>query len=163
MNTPADIEKKFWKELKSDMTVMLALVGVDSGHARPMTAQLDGEEGPIWFFGSKDSELGTRLNAVGNAPAVFSFAGKDHKLFASVTGTLSEESSREMIERLWNPFVAAWYDGKDDPKLLLMRMNPEEGQIWLDGSSLIAGIKMLLGVSDPKQDYANKVAKVDLR
>jgi hypothetical protein len=34
--------------------------------------------------------------------------------------------------------------------------------VWLNGSSVVAGIKMLLGV-DPKQDYKDKVAKVDLR
>ena len=165
MNSPADIEKKFWKELKSDMTVMLGVVGASSagdGHARPMTAQLDGDEGPIWFFGSKDSALGNALGTAGSANAMFTFVGKNHNLFASVHGTLGVEANREMVERLWNPFVAAWYEGKDDPKLLLMRMNPSQGQIWLDGSSLIAGIKMLLGVSDPKKDYADKVAKVDL-
>ena len=42
-----------------------------------------------------------------------------------------------------------------------MRLDPTKGQIWLDGSSLIAGIKMVLGV-DPKKDYKDKVAKVDL-
>lgn len=162
MNTPADIEKKFWKELKADMTVMLGLVGAEAGHARPMTAQLEGDEGPIWFFGSKDSELGKALGDSGSHDAAFTFAGKDHNVFASVHGRLTADNRRDMIDRLWNPFVAAWYEGKDDPKLLLMRMNPGQGQIWIDGSSLIAGIKMLMGVSDPKKDYADKVAKVDL-
>ena len=35
------------------------------------------------------------------------------------------------------------------------------GEIWLDGSSLVAGIKMLVGI-DPKKDYRDKVATVDL-
>ena len=48
---PAELEEKFWKSLKSDMTMMLGLQGVDDGHTRPMTAQLDEEAaGPIWFF-----------------------------------------------------------------------------------------------------------------
>ena len=29
--------------------------GVEDGHARPMTAQVDGERGPIWLFTAKDS------------------------------------------------------------------------------------------------------------
>jgi general stress protein 26 len=161
MNTPADIERKFWKALKSDRTVMLGVAGADDGHTRPMTAQLDGDEGPIWFFGSKDSALAKTLGAAGSQPAVMAFAAKGHDLFASVHGSLSVETDRDMIARLWNPFVAAWYTGKDDPKLLLMRLNASAGQIWLDGSSLIAGIKMMLGV-DPTKDYKDKVAKVDL-
>mgnify|MGYP006140606399 CR=1 FL=1 len=45
-----------------------------------------------------------------------------------------------MIDRLWNPFVAAWYqEGKDDPKLALLRLDAERAEIWENGSSLIAG------------------------
>lgn len=161
MNTPADIESKFWKALKSDRTVMLGLAGADDGHARPMTAQLDGDQGPIWFFGAKNSALGESLGNHGGQDAVMAFVAKDHGVFASVHGQLSVEADPSMVERLWNPFVAAWYSGQDDPNLLLMRLDPGEGQIWLDGSSLIAGIKMMLGI-DPKQDDQAKVAKVDL-
>jgi general stress protein 26 len=67
-----------------------------------------------------------------------------------------------VVDRLWNRFVAAWYEhGKDDPKLALLRLDPDRGQIWLDGSSLVAGIKMMLGF-DPKEDYKDNVAKVNL-
>ena len=67
-----------------------------------------------------------------------------------------------MIDRLWNRFVAAWFDkGKDDPKLALLRFDTEQAEIWLDGSSVVAGIKMLLGF-DPKEDYKDHVAKVAL-
>ena len=31
-----------------------------------------------------------------------------------------------MIDRLWNPFVAAWFEGKDDPKLQLLRFDPAD-------------------------------------
>jgi general stress protein 26 len=161
MNTPADIEKKFWKALKSDRTVMLGVADADNSHTHPMTAQLDGDEGPIWFFGSKESALTNKLAVGGHKAAVMVFAAKDHDLFASVHGSLSVETDRAVFERLWSPFVAAWYTGKDDPKMLLMRLNPSEGQIWLDGSGVIAGIKMMLGVN-PKENFKNKVAKVDL-
>jgi general stress protein 26 len=63
---------------------------------------------------------------------------------------------------LWNRYVAAWYEGgKDDPKLALLRLDAEQAEIWLDGSSIVAGVKMLFG-SDPKQDYKDKVATVTL-
>jgi hypothetical protein len=45
MTSSAELESKFWKALRSDMTVMLGLNGVDDGHARPMTAQMDSDEG----------------------------------------------------------------------------------------------------------------------
>ena len=73
------------------------------------------------------------------------------------------DTDRAVIDRLWNRFVAAWFEGgKDDPKLALLRFDAERAEIWLDESSLLAGIELLFG-GDPKQDYSDKVAEVDLR
>ena len=55
--TPQELERKFWKALKSDRTLMLGLDGVEDGHSRPMTAQVEGESGPIWFFTGKPNAL----------------------------------------------------------------------------------------------------------
>ncbi len=41
--------------------MMIGLDGVEDGHARPMTANLDGEHGPIWFFTTNDNSLVRRL------------------------------------------------------------------------------------------------------
>ena len=161
MPSPQELEARFWKALKSDMTMMVGVDGQEDGHARPMTAQLDGDRGPIWFFTSKDSTL-AKLTDAGDR-AIATFTSKGHDLFATVHGTLAVDNDRAVIDRLWNRFVAAWYEGgKDDPKLLLMRLDAEQAEIWLDGSSLIAGIKMLMG-SDPKEDYKASVATVNLK
>ena len=161
MPNEAEITAKFWKALKSDRTVMLGLTQAEGGHARPMTAQVEGDEGgPIWFFTAKDTDLVEALGQGGDAN--LQFAEKGHDLFASVEGRLTPANDRATIDRLWNPFVAAWYEGgKDDPKLQLLRFDPGPAQIWLNANSLFAGIKTLLGV-DPKQDYQDKVARVDL-
>jgi len=159
-NTPQDLEKKFWKALKSDRTVMLGLQGAEDGHTRPMTAMIEGDQGgPIWFFTANDNILVQKLSS--GQRAVAAFAAKDHDLFASVHGSLHRDDNRSVIDRLWNPFVAAWYEGKDDPKLALLRLDAEQAEIWLNGSSLVAGLKILMG-RDPKQDYQDKVAKVTL-
>lgn len=155
-----EMEKRLWKALGSDRTMMLGLDGVEDGHARPMTAQVEEEGPPIWFFTSKDNGLVDRL-AEGNR-AIATFASKGHDLFATVHGALRIDNDRATIDRLWNPFVAAWFEGgKDDPKLALLRLDAERAEIWLDGSSLVAGVKALLGV-DPKKDYEDKVAEVEL-
>src|SRR5215217_1690068 len=57
------------------MTMMLGIARVDEAHTRPMTAQLDGDEGgPIWFFTAKDNDLVQQLR--GNDRAVATFASK---------------------------------------------------------------------------------------
>ena len=160
MPSEAEIEAKFWKALKSDRTVMLGLDGVEKGHARPMTAQFENDRSPIWFFTAKDTGLVQALSA--GDRAVATFAAKGHDLFATLHGRLSVDNDRATIDRLWNRFVAAWFEGgKDDPKLALLRLDAEHAEIWLDESSFLAGIKMLLG-ADPKEDYKDKVAEVEL-
>jgi general stress protein 26 len=155
------LQEKFWQALKSDRTMMLGLAGVDESHTRPMTAQLERDGGPIWFFTSIDSDLVKQLS--GSHRVVATFASKGHDMFAAIHGDLVVDNDRAAIDRLWNRFVAAWYEGgKDDPKLVLLRFDTERAEIWEDGSSLWAGIKMLFG-ADPKQDYKENVADVQLK
>jgi general stress protein 26 len=161
MPNPQEIEAKFWKALKSDMTMMLGLDGVEDGHARPMTANVIGQNKPIWFFTSSDNVIVKKLGASNRAIATFT--ARDHKLFATMHGTLALETDRAMIDRLWNKYVATWYEGgKSDPKLRLLRLHAERAEIWENASSLVAGIKLLFGM-DPKEEYKDKVAKVSLR
>ena len=162
MAEPHEIEAKFWKALRSDMTLMLGLDGVADSHTQPMTAQFedDQDSGPIWFFTSNETDLARELRESSNGVA--HFVSKGHDLFATMHGKLTIDNDRATIDRLWNRFVAAWFEsGKDDPKLTLLRFEPGRAQIWLNESSLLAGVKVLLG-RDPKEDYKGKVAEVSL-
>jgi pyridoxamine 5'-phosphate oxidase like protein len=89
MPLPNELEQKFWKALKSDMTMMLGIDGIEDGHARPMTAQLDGEGGPIWFFTAKDNTL------VRNSRTKFAEWGACHC-------HLYLERSRSLCNRPWD-------------------------------------------------------------
>ena len=156
-----ELEKKFWMSLKSDMVMMLGLVGVEESHTRPMTAQLRGSEGPIYFFTSRDNTMVQNLRA--DSRAIGTFASKDHDLFASVHGRLSLNDDPEVIDELWNTFVAAWYEGgKDDPELALIRFDADRAEIWENENGLFAGLKALFG-RDPKDDAKEHVAQVKLR
>ena len=162
MPNPQELQEKFWKALDSDRTLFLGLDGVDDGHAQPMTALRDADAagGPIWFFTTKDNGLVQAMREGHRAMA--HFASKGHDLWATIHGNLVLDHDRATIERLWNPFVAAWFEGgKDDPKLQLIRLDAERAQIWLDENSLFAGVKLLFG-ADPKQEYRDKVVEVTL-
>lgn len=159
MATPAELEAKLWKALRSDMTLMLGLSGEDDGHTRPMTAIIEeADRGPIWFFTSTDNEI---VHA-GGGRAVAAFVSKGHDLFATIHGQLTVDTDPATVDRLWNSMVAAWFEGKDDPKLRLLRLDPESARIWENAFSLVAGIKAIFG-ADPKEDYKDKVASVPLR
>lgn len=161
MPSEREIEDKFWKAMKNDRTVMLGLSTPEGADSQPMTAQLEDDgAGPIWFFTSKDTDLVRDLGE--GADAAIQFASKGHDLFATVRGDIRPNDDPAMIDRLWNPFVAAWYEGgKSDPKLQLLRFDAGHAQVWLNESSLFSGVKLLLG-RDPKKEYKDKVADIDL-
>ena len=162
MTDDSDITAAFWEYLRSDRTVMLGLEADAPTTLRPMTALVDGDDdrGPIWFFTATDTAIAQGLGT--QDLAILTFAAKGHAVFATVHGHLTRTTDRATIDRLWNPWVAAWYEGgKDDPKLALLRFDPATAEIWRNGSGLLAGLKLLLG-RDPKADYQDNVAKVSL-
>lgn len=159
MADDSQIEARFWKALKSDRIMMLGVDGVEDGFARPMAAQIDEDRSPIWFFASTDNHIVDAVQEGRRAIATFAAKGE---LYASIRGSLTLSEDRAMVDKLWNPQAAAWFEkGKDDPKLRLLRLDAEEAEIWLDGSSLVAGIKSLLGI-DPKADHKDDQATVAL-
>jgi general stress protein 26 len=79
-----------------------------------------------------------------------------------VRGTLQHETDRSVLDRLWSRSVAAWYEGgKQDPKLALLRFDPDDAQVWLNDSRLLTEVKVLFG-ADPKKLYGENGATVPL-
>lgn len=163
MASEKEITEKFWKSLHVDRTFMLGVDGAENGHFRPMTAITEHEHtGPVWIFTAQDNAVTKAIRNM-KKRAMAAYAAKDHGLFATIHGTIQLDMDREMIGKLWNPFIAAWFEeGKDDPKLALLRFEAQRGEIWLNENSLIAGVRMLFGAGDPKEEYEDKVAKVRL-
>ncbi len=161
MATDAEIEAKFWSALKTEPTIMLGLDGARDGHTQPMTAITEQDEsGPLWFFANKDNGI---IAALGEGHrAIATYTAKGHDLFATVHGGLTVHTDRATIDRLWNPHVEAWFkEGRNDPNIALLKLDAETAQIWLNGSSIAAAVKRLLG-RDPQKDYQGKVAEVTL-
>ena len=159
-----EIEDKFWSELKGSPFVMLGVEGTRDGATQPMTANFEDQDrdaGVLWFFTAKDHDL-TRAMGQSNR-AIGSFASKGHDLFASLRGTLEIVNDRATIDRLWSPIVAQWYEGKEDPKLALVRFDVENAKIWksdIEGF-LKPALNKLLG-RKPEAGIKEKVAEVEL-
>ena len=155
-----DLEARFWKTIDSERTVMLGAAGL---HPRPMTAMAENSRGPLWFFTASDTDFGEALERGRSLQALAMVMSKDHELFATVGGSLVRDRDPANIERLWNPWVSAWFPGgMDDPKVRLLRMETSGAEIWLNENSLFAGMKMLLGI-DPKKAYRDSAATVRLK
>lgn len=162
----ADLEKKLWKGLESSSPfVMLGLKGVEDSRTRPMTAQIDEKDGrkTIYFFADKRESI---VQGIGDThEAVATFVSKGHDIFAHIHGDLVIDNDRDVIDRLWNPMIAPWYeDNKDNPNLVLLRFDADIANIWEAGGleHLKAAAIEALGMDAEKPDYEDKRADVAL-
>jgi general stress protein 26 len=105
MTTDAEITATFWKHLRSDRTVMLGLEADTPTTLRPMTAQVEDDHGPIWFFTSTDTALMPMSDT--HDKAIFTFVSEGYDVFATVHGQITRTQDRATIDRLWNKWVAA--------------------------------------------------------
>ena len=138
---PAKLKQKFWEAMKESSFVMLQL-DADQDSAAPMTAQLDKDaNSAIWFFAERNG----RFAALG--PATVTYESKGHDVFCRFSGILQEETSRERLDKHWSNFVQAWFPGgKDDPNLLIMRMDLGNASIWAGELGVINTARMMLGL-----------------
>lgn len=137
-----DIKKQFWKALAASPYLMVGATG-EREHHIPMNAQLDKDaHGAFWFFTATDNRLAA------GGPAMAQFAARDHELFACIAGTLVRENDRAVLDKLWNNSVAAWYpDGKDDPKLVLLRFDLDDAEIWTADPGIKGLFKLATGMT----------------
>lgn len=135
-----ELKQQFWEALADSPYLFLQLEG-DPATAVPMTAELDeNARGAIWFFTGRNHAFAR------GGPATATFASKGHDVFARFKGALSEESSRERLDKAWSNFAEAYFPrGKDDPNLLMLRMDLADAEIWTTDIGLVTTVKMALG------------------
>lgn len=153
---PEELKQKFWKAL-ADSPFLFLQLDSDPHTAVPMTAQLDKDaNSAIWFFTSRDHHFAT------GGMATATFAGKEHGIFARFDGDLREEPSRERLDKEWSNFVEAYFPGgKDDPNLLMLRMDLGQAEIWNSNLGFLTTAKMALG-KDVREEASDEHTTVKL-
>jgi general stress protein 26 len=126
--TRDEAEAKLWAEIKHGRVGMLALAD-EPRRFQPMTAIAEPDERVIWFFTRLDTDLAQAIT--GADEAIFIVQSKDSDLQACLVGELDLLRDEGRIDRYWNPMAAAWFpDGKDDPKLALLRFTIIGAEVW---------------------------------
>lgn len=110
---------------------------------RPMSVQKVCDQGNFWFLSSGDSDKNQEIM---NDPRVqMFFSNTSNYEFLSVYGKATITRDREKIDELWSDIAKAWFpEGKEDPRVTVIKVTPEEGFYWdtKDGK-LVSMIKIL--------------------
>ncbi len=128
MSSP-EHKAKVWNMIKPIKVGMLTTEVSGSLHARPMHIVQDEYDGTLWFFTSKDSEKVFEIKK--ERDVCLSFASEEAQTYVSLTGRATITQDRILIERYWNPFVAAWFpEGKKGSEVALIEVHVSAGEHW---------------------------------
>jgi len=103
--------------------------------ARPMEARPDREEGVIWFL---TDQRGLKDDEIDITPEVcLVFIYPKEKVYLSISGEAFVAHDPDRARLLWNDEQKVWWSGPDDPNLRVVRVEPEEAEMW-DGPASAA-------------------------
>lgn len=105
--------------------------------ARPMAIAHLEPDCRLRFFTANDNGLvagGPRNRAA----QVF---GQSRLRYVSLLGRIEASDDRGLIRQFWKPSFQPWFEGPDDPQLMLVTFTPDEAELW--DSTGAKGIKYL--------------------
>lgn len=96
---------------------------------RPMGVQEVDEDGSFWFLSSTESNKNDEIAADGRVQLYF--INTSNMEFLTVYGEASITQDKERIEKYWSDIAKAWFpEGKDDPRVSVIQVKPENGFYW---------------------------------
>lgn len=121
-----------WNLIKDTRFCMLShRHGDGTLHSHPLTTQNRelGEDGCLYFFVSKSTELGQRLQHDGNVN--LAYANTDEDTWVSVTGSARVLDDPAKKKELFSAMARAWFPGgPEDPDMELVEVRIEEAEYW---------------------------------
>lgn len=103
--------------------------------ARPMTV-LEQSGSRLSFLTDRTAEWMEDMTE--NEQVAVVISDPDDSTFVSLTGTARVADDKETLDELWSPALEAWFDGRDDPKLVALHVDVHDGEYW-DGPGTGAG------------------------
>ncbi len=120
--------------------------------ARPMALQEVDESGKLWFISSTESHKNQDIENDNRVSLYFQNNGAYE--FLAVSGYAQIHTDKLTIDKYWTSFANAWFDGKDDPTVSIISVEPVDSNYWdtKDGK-IISFIKMsFMAITGTKGD-----------
>jgi general stress protein 26 len=132
-----------WDHVRSIGTCMMVTRSETGVRARPMRGILRPEENAIWFFADQESD--TDKDVRENPEVCLTFTDTRDNVFVSLSGGVTRVLEKATIVELWDDAASGYFpNGPDDPRVVLLRFEPDMGEYWTAPSSrIVLAIKFL--------------------
>lgn len=143
---PQDLEPMV-ERIRSKRVAMLTLPIPHQGlQSRPMTPLELDADGCIWMMVSRASLEKVGLSSQGVPTANLAYSDEGDSTYVSITGRLSGVDDARRKQEVWSLVGRPWFDGPDDPDLLLLSLRPQHVEIW-DGPHSVVVKALALAAS----------------
>lgn len=128
------------KELAEKAKTFMFTTSIQSEYptTRPMTVQEVDEEGNLWFISSAESHNVDEIKE--NNRVQLYFSNTSNYEFLYVLGEASLHTDKALIEKYWTEIANAWFDGKDDPMIRIVKVKPVDSYYWDTKQSKIVSL-----------------------
>ena len=124
---------------KFDTAMLVTRMANGGLRSRPLAIAEARPDGGLYFATSIESG---KVHELDDDPHVNVAMQNGHRHFVSVSGRARIERDRRLIDRLWSDSWKVWFpDGKNDPALCLIAVEPTEAEYW--DSSGATGLRYL--------------------
>ena len=126
-------------------TVMfMTMIGEDHS-SRPLTISgIDGDR--LSFLVDRGASWVGAVRS-GAAAIHLTVADDRHNTYLSLNGDASLSDDRHEIDQLWSAPAGAFFDGKEDPQLTVLRVDVDDGEYWSAPSGRIGAALSMLRVA----------------
>ena len=151
---------RVWELAKRIGIAMFVTWDGENQRARPLAATVEKKEGAIYFLtdvnGDKDEQ-------VSEFPMVsVTFSDHKHSKYVALTGKATVSNDRAKIKDLWSPFAKAWWDGPEDPAIRVIKVVPNDAELWDSPGRIVTTISMLAAAVTGRSPKIGENAKVVL-
>ena len=127
--------------------------------ARPLAAHVKRDEHALYFLSDVE---GHKDNEIEKFPTVsLAFADTRRVKYVAITGKAAISNDRAQIKDLWNPWAKAWWNSADDPNIRVIKVSPEDAELWDSPGRIAATVAMLSAVLTGKSPKLLDNAKLE--
>ena len=130
------------KELVSKSKTCFFCTDIVTGRpfaTRPMAVQDVDDDGNLWFLSADDSHKNQELKSDQHVQLLFQ--GSSYSDFLTLYGITTITKDKKKIDELWQPIYKTWFTaGKDDPRITVIKVRPQDGYYWDTKHNAVVGI-----------------------
>ncbi|MCY7735891.1 pyridoxamine 5'-phosphate oxidase family protein [Bacillus safensis] len=136
-----ELKQKVLNLLDEQKVGTLATVEQDKPHTRYMTFFHEGLT--LYTPTSKETHKADEIEKNPNVHILIGYSGEGFgDTYAEIAGTATLTDDSELIDRLWSDEMEKWFKGKDDPNLVILKIDPTSIRYMNEGSRTPAELSL---------------------